>query len=163
MFRFAKLSLKLLLLLLCLILLCIAIVLYDENRKINLGDNYYLEQFSPDERWYTLHSRRSEEYISTPAIGIIDYYKTKDYYIPYGLSIKLCDKQGLYYLWDTDKYYYVIHRRSGSLDILNGDKKFEIFRDAHNLDLKAFSIPETFMKKIRLSHAKASTDGCLYD
>ena len=61
-----------------------------------------------------------------PPVGIIDYYKTKDYYILHGLSIKLCDKQGLYYLWYADKYYYVINRHSDGLDILKGDQAFEI-------------------------------------
>ena len=95
-----------------------------------------------------------------PPVGIINYYETKDYYIPYGLSIKLCDKQGLHYLWCADKYYYVINRHSGSLDVLKGDRAFEIFSDTHNLELKSFSIPEAFVEKIRHSHVNAGKDGC---
>lgn len=165
MFKLLKLLPKPSLLLLCFILLCITIVLCYENREINLGGGggYYLSQFSPDEKWYFLHSRQSKEHQSMPPVGIIDYYKTKDYYILHGLSIKLCDKQGLYYLWHADKYYYVINRHSDGLDILKGDQAFEIFSNTHNLELKSFSIPEAFVEKIRRSHVNAGKDGCLYD
>lgn len=159
MFRFVK----VLFLSLCFVLLYIAVILYYEDREINLGGTYYLKQFSPDERWYVLYSRYPEVYIPIPDIGVIDYYQTKDYYIPYGLFIKLCDKQGLYHLWNNDKYYYVIDRHLDNLVVLKGDREFEIFSNAHNINLKPFSIPEEFLEKIRVSHNTASKDGCLYD
>lgn len=88
MFKLLKLLPKLSLLLLCFILLCITIVLCYENREINLEGGYYLSQFSPDEKWYFLHSRQSKEHQSMPPVGIIDYYKKKitTYYMDCPLS-----------------------------------------------------------------------------
>lgn len=133
---------------------CLTIIMIGKHKPyIKLGDSYYLEEFK-SANMYLLYKSNTKSSENIIADGIIGYYETPKNYIAYGLAVKLCDIDSIYYIWSNKKIYYVIDKDSKNITSIKGDKNLREFKKHYNLDIETFIIPDNILSKINNYNSK---------
>lgn len=129
--------------------------LYTENNEKMIG-NFYLSEIHNG--IYYLYEKDSKSVIKK---GIIYNYNYNNHYVLYGIDVKLCDKDSIYFIINNKRYYYVIDKKSNKLVEFDDIDKFYEYANINKIKIKNIDFVDEYIEKTPNNIDLGKKDDCI--